>query len=45
MAAYIDFTALKLAVSFEAAIQALGLQMKRTKPNELRSKCPACKVG
>jgi DNA primase len=41
---YIDFAALKEAVSIEDAVQMLGLQVAKS-ANQLRGPCPFCKTG
>ena len=41
---FVDFAALKEAVSFSAAIELLGLDLKQS-GNQWRGKCPACRSG
>ena len=41
---FIDFAAVKAAVSIEEAVQKLGLQMHKS-GNQLRGPCPACRSG
>lgn len=41
---FIDFAALKAAVSFEDAVNTLGLDLKQV-GNQWRGECPACKTG
>jgi hypothetical protein len=44
MASYIDFRSIKERVSFQQAIQMLGVQM-RLRASQYRSECPTCKSG
>ena len=42
---FMDFDALKKAITFEQAIGLLGLQVKRHSGTQWRGACPACKTG
>lgn len=44
MAPYVDFAAVKAAVTFEQAIELLGLKMKK-QGKTYRSACPSCQKG